>query len=297
MASEIAAKFIEGMRSHQKFFLPPADHIAVFREKMYEFISKTPTEPGVSFESGQVDGIDIECAVPDKIEGNDIIYYIHGGGFITGTCSTTRAFTSWLASESKKRVYSVSYRLAPEYKAPCAIEDCQKVYEWLLSEYPDEKITLLGDSAGGNLVLALTLKVKDEGIKLPDLVAAFSPVTGFAETWPSRKENEENDPIISGKDFDQMTKAYAGEDADLYDPYLSPVYGNFRGFPHMMIYADRGEVFFDDSRYLAEAAIEAGVQVEYLWSEGLFHAYPAFGGKMIPEAREVMEQVIARINQ
>lgn len=110
-----------------------------------------------------------------------IIYYIHGGGFV-GACTKERMpFVSTLVREFGYNVFSVDYRLAPEFMHPCAVYDCLDGYQWLFERYAPENILLLGESAGGTLVLALSLLLRDRGLPLPKAVYANSPAAQMAE--------------------------------------------------------------------------------------------------------------------
>ena len=94
--------------------------------------SYMPNEPGVTFSSDNLNGVEVELLTPEKLWGEDIIIYIHGGGFINGNILTSRGFASQLAAESGLRVYTLSYRLAPENPFPAAPDDCLTVYKALL---------------------------------------------------------------------------------------------------------------------------------------------------------------------
>ena len=94
-----------------------------------------------------------------------IVYYIHGGGFV-GACTKARMpFVSTLAKRFGYNVFSIDYRLAPEFRQPCAVNDCLDGYRYLLARYKPENIVLLGESAGGNLVVALSLLLREKGLR------------------------------------------------------------------------------------------------------------------------------------
>lgn len=281
---------ISTMKKQPKFALPPIDKLEEYRKTCEQGTAALPIEKGVSFTSGTVGNVNIEVATPAALKSDDYIYYIHGGGFIYGTCSSTRSYASYLASNTKLKVYTVSYRLAPEHKAPCALDDCIAVYKYLLKVNAGHKMALIGESAGGNLVLSLLMRAKDEGLPLPVCVEAIAPCVNLAEQYPSRTHNEKSDPSVSGSGIAGLTDAYVG-DNDPKNPYVSPIYGDFHGYPPLYVVADEGEVLFDDSTALVAAAKAAGVKVTHYYSKGLFHTFPVMG-KMLPEGKKAMTNTV-----
>jgi acetyl esterase/lipase len=289
--SVMAKMLVATMKKQPRFAMPPEDQLDEFRKTAIAGNEALPMEKGVTFSSGKVGKVPIEIATPSHQKSDDYIYYIHGGGFIYGTCSSTRSYASYLAESTGLKVYTVTYRLAPEYKAPCALDDCMEVYRYLLQENAGHKMALIGESAGGNLVMAVMLRVKDEGLTLPVCIEAIAPCVNLAEQYPSRTTNDKTDPSVSGQGIADLTDAYVGN-GDPKDPYVSPIYGDFTGCPPLYVVADQGEVLFDDSTALVAAAQAAGVEVSHYYSKGLFHTFPVLG-KMLPEGKEAMQNTVA----
>ncbi|QDR80275.1 alpha/beta hydrolase [Sporomusa termitida] len=273
----------EMMKMHGMGKSGSIDYITL-RETIDKASEKMPAEPGVTFTKGQLGGVPVELSAPEKLTGDNIILYIHGGGFTTGSALGSRGFASQLASEAGLRVYSLSYRLAPENPYPAAQNDCYTVYTRLLGKYPDKKIAVIGDSAGANLALVTTLKAMDDGITLPTSVTVYSPVVDLTGTI-DRNKNSATDIIISA-DIDSEIKSYL-KNNNPYDPYISPLYGNYKGFPPLKIVCDSAEVLTEDSERLAKKAKEAGVNVDLQKFEGTFHAFP-ITGKGTPESYKVL---------
>lgn len=281
---------VSTMKKQPKFALPPADKLEEFRKTSEQGTAALPIEKGVTFTPGKVGDIDIEAATPASLKSDDYVYYIHGGGFIYGTCSSTRSYASYLAASTGLKVYTVTYRLAPEHKAPCALDDCIAVYKYLLKENAGHKMALIGESAGGNMVMSLIMRAKDEGVPLPVCVEAIAPCVNLAEQYPSRVNNDKTNPSVSGPSLAGLTDAYVG-DGDPKDTYVSPIYEDFHGCPPLYVVADEGEVLFDDSTALVAAAEAAGVEVTHYYSKGLFHTFPVMG-KMLPEGKEAMKNTV-----
>ena len=289
--SVMAEFLIANMKKQPKFALPPADQLEEFRKVSEQGTAALPIEKGVTFTPGKAGEVAIETATPTQLRSDDYIYYIHGGGFIYGTCSSTRSYASYLAASTGLRVYTVTYRVAPEHKAPCALDDCMTAYRYLLKENAGHQMALIGESAGGNLVMSLILRAKDEGLPLPVCVEAIAPCVNLAEQYPSRIQNDATDPSVSGSGLAGLTEAYVG-DGDPKDPYVSPIYGDFHGCPPLYVVADQGEVLFDDAWHLVEKAKADGVEITYDYSQGLFHTFPVMG-KMLPEGGEAKNNTVA----
>ena len=204
-----------------------------------------------------------------------VILQLHGGGYIGGMRHIYRSFAG-LYNEVSRRysVLTVDYRVAPEYVFPAALMDALDGYEWLLQNgYQEEQIVVAGDSAGGGLALALCLWLKEHGRVLPGGLVLMSPWTDMTASGASYEENYENDPLF-GKTEDSMlfNREYAGEE-DLKNPYLSPLFGEYEGFPPMLIQVGSYEMLLSDSVALAQKARQAGVKVRLSIYEEMFHVF------------------------
>lgn len=206
-----------------------------------------------------------------------IILYCHGGGYSTGSCLYGRTLTSKMASMTSMDVLGFDYRLAPENPYPAALEDAMKVWNYLmLLGYGARDIILAGDSAGGNLALALTLRLKDEGRLLPRGLVLMSPWTDLTSSGKSHKTREAIDPILNREYLERMIAAYTAggkEQPDLKNPYISPLYGDFTGFPPVYIQVGENEILLSDSLNLHKRMVEANVSVRIERFEGMWHVF------------------------
>lgn len=180
------------------------------------------------------------------------------------------------------------YRLAPEFPYPAALEDAAAAYAYLLGQgFAAQDVALCGDSAGGGLTLALTMKLRDEGKELPAALAVLSPWTDLTESLDSHYSNTAADPVISSEELREMALLYAGG-ADLHTPYISPLYGDFTGFPPTLIHVGSDEVLLDDSRELALRMQAQGVEVDIDVYEGMWHVWHMFD---VEEARTAIRKI------
>ncbi len=220
-----------------------------------------------------------------------VILQLHGGGYIGAMCNIYRSFAG-LYNEIGRgiNVFTPDYRVAPECPYPAALEDALSAYEWLLGRgYGPERIVLAGDSAGGGLALALCLYLKDHGMELPEGLILMSPWTDLTASGESYEQNYTLDPLF-GNTRDSMiyNLDYVG-DEDPADPYISPLFGSYEGFPPMLVQAGSIEMLLSDSVSLAKKAKESGVKVRLSIYEEMFHVFQ-MGGLALPESKQAWEE-------
>lgn len=220
------------------------------------------------------------------------VFFLHGGGFIIGSPALYRHFTWRIASAARAHVLAVDYRLAPEHPFPAALDDAVVAYRWLLTDGAlPRQIAVMGDSAGGGLVLSLLLRLRDLRIPLPAAAVALSPWTDLALTGSSLKLNAGVDPMVSPCHVQRFVDCYLGG-ADPRSPYASPLYGNLAGLPPTLIQVGSDEVLRDDAVRMADRMNAARCPVELeIWPR-MPHVWHLFAPVM-PEAR----QAIARIGE
>ncbi len=206
---------------------------------------------------------------------NKVILMFHGGGYI-GPVHNNHFNCAGLYNEVSGgcSVLIPDYRVAPENPYPAALEDAVAAYEWLLDYgYEAKQIILAGDSAGGGLCMALCHYLKDQEKMLPCGLIAMSPWTDLMASGPSYADNYLKDPLF-GNTRESMIYSddYPG-DNDKTNPYISPLYGDFKGFPPMLIQAGDTEMLLSDSVLVAKKAKEQNVKVRLHIYKGMFHNF------------------------
>ena len=202
-----------------------------------------------------------------------VILHCHGGGYSTGSSLYARALTSKLAESTSMDVLCFDYSLAPENPYPAALEDGMKAWNYLmLLGYGARDVVLTGDSAGGNLALALTLRLKQEGRILPRGILLMSPWTDLTSSGKSFQTKAEADPVLDGAYIDRMVQAYA-PGQDLTKPLISPLFGEFEGFPPTYIQVGENEILLSDSIRLHQEFIKANVSVKMDICPGMWHVF------------------------
>lgn len=218
--------------------------------------------------------------VAPKEQAHDgVLIYLHGGGYCCGNLEYAKGFASVLADKYKIRVFTAAYRLAPEYPFPAALDDAVESYNYIRRfGYENEKIILVGESAGGGLINALALKLRDEQNELPGGIISISPWTDLTMSGDSFNGKAEDDVALNQNQINYYADIYLnGQDAK--NPYISPIYGDFHSFPPSLIFVGGDEILYDDSVRLYKKLNAAGVQCELSVGEGLWHVYPLYGVK------------------
>lgn len=222
---------------------------------------------------------------------NRVILQLHGGGYIGAMRNKYRSFAG-LYNEigGGINVFTPDYRVAPENPYPAALEDALDAWQWLLqSGCQPGKIVIAGDSAGGGLALALCLYLKDHGMELPEGLILMSPWTDLTASGESYEKNYTLDPLFGNtKESMIYNRDYVG-DEDPANPYISPLFGDYDGFPPMLIQVGSIEMLLSDSTELAKKAKESGVKVRLSIYEGMFHVFQ-MGELMIQESKKAWEE-------
>ena len=251
---------------------------------------QAPIPKGVEYEVKEMNGVHVEYVSCSSNPQDQIIFYIHGGGFVCGSSLQRRNFTGYVAKKLGYNVLSIDYCLAPENPFPKGLEECLIVYKEVLKEYDSHKIVFFGESAGGNLVLALALMAKDQGLTLPAGIVTASPTVQYSKELPSYKSNTDTDCMISNLSDEIKAVYFQTEDKEVIEnPYGSPLFGDFHGFPPVFINVSESEVLRDDSYLLKKKLDEQGVKTRILSRNKMMHAYLVQA--MLPEAKCDLKEV------
>lgn len=219
-----------------------------------------------------------------------VLLYCHGGGYSTGSSLYGRTLTTRLAFSTSMDVLSFDYRLAPEHPYPAAIEDALKAWDHLMMfGYGARDVILVGDSAGGNLALALSHQLKKAGRLLPRGIVLLSPWTDMTSSGKSHRTKEGIDPVLSAAYLQEMTENYLGKDYDealLHEPMVSPLFGDFEGFPPTYIQVGDQEILQSDSVLLYKKMNRAGVNVTLDVFKDMWHVFQMSPFKTAVEAMD-----------
>ena len=209
--------------------------------------------------------------IPKDERRQGVILYLHGGGYTCGNLDYAKGFAATLSDECGVRVFCAAYRLAPEERFPAALDDAVVAYQYLLSKgYPARQILLCGESAGGGLIYALCLKLKQLRLPLPCGLIGISPWTDLTGSGESYITNRDIDPSMTP----ELLQFYAGcYTDDPRDPLCSPLFGDLTGLPPSLLFVGGDEVMLDDTRMLHQKLLDCGCKSQMIVAPERWHAY------------------------
>jgi len=261
-----------------------------FRKQCENGASKYKQLPaGLTIKEESIAGIKSEWIIPDGASSEKVILYVHGGGYISGSCNDHRGFVSKFAKNCGYTNLVYEYRLAPENPFPAALDDSVKVYQWLLAkEFKSKNIIIAGESAGGGLSLAILLALKEKNISNPAAAVAISPWTDLTCSSDSYKTKKK----VSVAPLDSwivFSKYYVGNNpANL--PLISPLFGDLEGLPPIFINSGVDDELYEDGEKFYKKAKEAGVDITFRAGIGMVHCYPLLA-PMFKEAIDAMTEI------
>ena len=227
-----------------------------------------------------------------------VLYYLHGGCYIAGLTNNYHSFVrDFCDMEESITVVLLDYKTAPEYKYPVQLDEAEDIWNELtvIQGYRPENIIIGGDSSGGNLALALLLKIRDKGKKMPGGAFLLSPWTDMTMSGKSYIRNYQKDVEIGERKaalteekrkmlMDSDIYSFIG-DADRKSPYLSPLFASYEGFPPMFFAVGESEMLLDDTLGVVKKLEKADIPVICDRKPDMFHSYVLYKN-MMPESKE-----------
>jgi epsilon-lactone hydrolase len=251
------------------------------------FVPRPPADTQTTVIDGS--GVNAVRVVVREARSDRCVLYFHGGAYAVGTATLVQDFTWRIGAAARACVLYFDYRLAPEHPFPAALEDAVTVYRWLVREFDARRIALVGDSAGGGLLLATLYKLREESLPLPAAAVAVSPWTDLALTGPSLKLNAAADPMLNVAGLPALAGGYLGA-VDPRNHFASPLYGDPSGLPPTLIHVGSDEILRDDAVRMAEKLRAAGCEVEIEVWPRMPHAWHLYA-RILPEGRQAIERI------
>lgn len=213
------------------------------------------------------------------------IFFIHGGGWSLGSIEVYELFCLYLAEHTQSQVFSLDYRLAPENKFPCAIEDALEAYQWLIDRADDfnihfDQFYIMGDSAGGNLSTVLCHLRRDQGLlPLPKAQILLYPACDGSNTYPSNDSFADFKYHLNREWLESMYQSYQRSEEDLIDPRFSPIkFSSHQGIPPMLLLiVDHDPLVDGILQYQADCQRD-GVKVQSKHYPSMFHGFATLIG-------------------
>ena len=244
---------------------------------------------GMSWEPFDLQGMPAAWVRPER--GHDrrhVILYCHGGGYTSGNLGYARILAAKLAGVTGYEVLAFEYRLAPEHTYPAPLEDAMKAWDHLMHlGYGARDVVVAGDSAGGNLALVLTMLLREAGRLLPRRLVLLSPWTDMTASGKSYQEHRDDDPMLT-MDYIRAVRGVYAPGQDLSSPKLSPLFGDLRRFPPVLIQAGTNEILLSDSVRLRDRLVQAGTPCRLeVWPD-MWHVFQMFP---IRRAAQAMDHI------
>jgi epsilon-lactone hydrolase len=250
---------------------------------------------GISSRPNSLGGVPAITLEPIVGTPERTVVYFHGGGYVSGSPPDRYLpLAGAVALAANARVHAVDYRLAPETRFPGAFDDCLAAYRWTVGDggADPESVAVLGDSAGGNLAIAVTVAARHAKLPLPSCVAVISPFADLTFSGASLELRKLADPYVTRELLESMAAEYL-DDADPADPRCSSIFADLHGLPPLLIQVGEDEILFDDATRIRDAAVAAGVGTTFEpWAHGI-HVWPVYISAGLPESALAIEHVAA----
>lgn len=230
-----------------------------------------------------------ELESKNSSQSQRLIIYLPGGAFISGPNKYAWEFIHNIGAKTKWTSWLVNYPKAPEYQIDTITKNIYAVYLKALEKYPSEKIVLVGDSAGGNLVLSLVQKLIQEKEAVPFKTILITPVVECSLDHPEIKSIDPLDPMLSASGVRSAKQMCAGE-LSLKKPLLSPKYGDFKNYPETLLFIAEYDILTPDTQELEEIMKNQGVKIHTHFGKNMPHIWPLL--PVIPEGKRTRKKII-----
>ncbi|MFZ4928653.1 alpha/beta hydrolase [Chryseobacterium sp. Mn2064] len=255
------------------------------------FESAYPLPEDVNIDKIKMGNVPAVLVTPKKQQVDTTMFYIHGGGYVSGSAMMYVNLAAKFALQLNAKIYIPDYRLAPEFPYPTPLQDVFEAYQWLVkSGCNTDKLTIAGDSAGGAIVITTMVKARNKGIKLPIAAIALSPWANLENNGRSMYNRNRLDPVVTKEILDAMAATFLNgihpSDAD-----ASPVYADVRNLSPTLILIGENEVMLNDAIDLARHLAENRVRVNLEVWPGLFHVWPQYGPNL-KESDQTIRNVV-----
>lgn len=219
---------------------------------------------------------------------NQYILYLHGGAYVVNFTMPHWLYMATLAERLHATIIAPDYPLAPEHHVKDVFDMMTPLYEKIIKDTGTQKLTLMGDSAGGGMALALAQELRKKDIAQPAHIMLLSPWLDVTMSNPKITQVDKIDPVLNVRGLVASGQKYAGE-TDTRDPRVSPLYGSLKGLAPVTLFIGTADVLLPDCRKLKVRADFEGCPINYYEYEGMLHdgmLYP------IPEARDIRDKII-----
>ncbi|MFE2886777.1 alpha/beta hydrolase [Streptomyces sp. NPDC059272] len=254
--------------------------VAQQRALFHDMMTSIPLPTDVSTSEGELGGVPVVTVETPETGSATVLLYLHGGAYAIGSAADAAGLAAEVSRRTGARAVCVDYRLAPEHPFPAAVDDALAVYRALLDDgISSSDIAFVGESAGGGLVAAALVAVKDAGLPQPASAAVFSPWADLSVSGDSAVSKAAVDASLTSEGLRIRARDYL-RDTDPTTPHASPVFADLTGVAPLFIQVGSYEILLDDAVRLAARAAAHDVHVELqVWPE-VPHVFQAFAAML-----------------
>jgi acetyl esterase/lipase len=249
---------------------------------------------GVTMEETVIGGVKafiLSPKVVPAVNQNRLLVHVHGGGYVYNPGEAGTGEATLMAGYGGFKVISFDYRMPPDFPYPAAMDDAMTVWKAALKLQDPRNMAIFGTSTGGGMTLAMILRAKAEGLALPAAIAPGTPWSDLTETGDTYKTNEWIDNVlVSYSGYLSHAALLYANGRDLKDPQLSPIYGDFTGFPPAILTSGTRDLFLSLTVLTHRKLRRAGVEAELQVFEGMSHAQYNFDA-FAPETKETFGEI------
>jgi acetyl esterase/lipase len=275
--------------------LDTSGDVLTIRRAFSELMSHVPVPSDVEQRRVEIGGVaGIEVTIQGS-EAENVILYLHGGVYVIGSAASSVSLVGDVVRRSGAKAITLEYRLAPEHPYPAAVEDARAAYEGLLAQgIAPERIAFAGESAGGGLAMATLMALRDVGVPLPSCGYLMSPYVDLTLSGESLAGKQAADPLLTPDGLRARVPDYVGS-ANTSDPSISPIFGDLRDLPPLLIQVGSHEILLSDALRLASRAAICDVAVTLDVTPGVPHVFQAYAG-FLDEAGAALDRASVFMN-
>lgn len=223
-----------------------------------------------------------------------VVLFVHGGAMVAGPGQHHWDSLSYVIKKTGVKFWLVNYPKAPEHKIPQIAQNIDAVYAEARKTHESSQIFLMGDSAGGNLILTLTQRLIQAGETPPKGIIPITPAVDVTFTNDAIDLIDPRDPMLSKKGVMSASRMSAGE-LDLDDPMMSPINGSFEKFPKTLMFLAGRDILYPDAKVAAYEMKKKGVSLELVEESRMIHIWPLL--PVLREAKEALNKISEFINE
>lgn len=289
MASREFETMMSGVRSD---LISPSDSTQAAREKL-NAMHGHPIASDTRVEWTPLGGV--RCArveVAGLAPGGPLLFLCHGGAYIAAGGDGYLFYAEMLGRACHARVILVDYRLAPEHPYPAALDDCFDAYRGLLETgQPPEPVVVIGDSCGGTLAITTLLRIRDARLPMPGQAVTLGGWFDLDQPSGDRDAPPGRDPFAHPDFTRARGRDYVGQDGNLRDPFVSPVYADLTGLPPLLLQVGQIDFTRGDAQRFADRAGSHGVDVTLEIHPEMIHGFQGLAHTGLPEALAALRRV------